>query len=65
VTRPVPKTAKPMKDAPKDGTIIDLFHEQYGWVTDVWWDEQDGIWVTACPSPFAGWRSTKYEYPNG
>lgn len=59
--KPTPKTAKPINDAPKDGTIIDLWSPYFGWVRDVWWDKDDAIWVTACPAPFTGWRLSKWE----
>lgn len=59
--KPAPKAAKPINDAPKDGTIIDLWSPYFGWVRDVWWDEADAIWVTACPAPYTGWRLSKYE----
>lgn len=57
-----PATLRPMDEAPKDGTIIDLWRDDTGWVRDVWFDpafaiheEPDG-WVTICPRPFVGWR---------
>lgn len=37
---------KPIETAPKDGTPVDLWHETYGRITDTWWDEDDGFWVT-------------------
>ena len=57
-----PNKLQPMREAPKDGTIIDLWRDDTGWVRDVWFDadyEPDG-WVTACPRPFVGWRLSRY-----
>ncbi len=31
--------------APRDGTIVDLWHTMYGRLTDCWWDAEDQIWV--------------------
>ena len=59
--KPTPKVAKLMAYAPKDGTIVDLWSPYFGWIETVWWDEEDSIWVTACPAPFTGWRLSKYE----
>lgn len=52
----------PISSAPKDD-VLDLWSPTYGWVKNVWWDEQgpepeDG-WVTICPRPFTGWRKAK------
>jgi hypothetical protein len=44
-----------MDTAPKDGTIIDLWHSRYGRLCDVWWDD---AWVTAAEDNFfTHWRS--------
>lgn len=50
-----PKNLRPIDTVPRDGTPIDLWRPGTGWVTDVWWDKDDG-WVTLCPPPFTGWR---------
>lgn len=58
-----PNNLLPMKSAPKDGTIIDLWRDNTGWVESVWFDADyppDG-WVTICPRSFAGWRLSKHE----
>ena len=34
---------EPIKTAPRDGTIVDLFHKTAGRIVDSWWD--DGCWV--------------------
>lgn len=31
--------------APRDGTVVDLFHKNGFRVTDQWWDESDECWV--------------------
>ena len=36
------KIWKDIEFAPKDGTPIDLWHENGFRVTDVWWDDDDG-----------------------
>lgn len=35
---------QPIETAPKDGTIIDLWHKKVGRVTETWWDTD--CWVT-------------------
>lgn len=55
-----PKSVRPMDTAPKDGTIIDLWRDDCGWIKEVWFDAEfaaDG-WTTICPRPFVGWRPT-------
>ena len=32
----------PIESAPKD-TVIDLWHPEYGRITDQWWDSADGF----------------------
>ncbi len=62
-----PTTLRPMDEAPTDGTIIDLWRDDTGWVRDVWFDPAHAIydgpdgWVTLCPRPFVGWRLSRYE----
>ena len=34
---------KPIETAPRDGTIVDLFHKVAGRLVDSWWDD---CWVT-------------------
>jgi len=29
----------PIETAPKNGEVIDLWHEEYGRITDAWWDD--------------------------
>lgn len=36
-----------IESAPKDGTPIDLWHREYGRVTDTWWDDEDKFWVSS------------------
>lgn len=43
-----------IESAPKDGTILDLYHPRIGWIDQVWWD--DGHWITASPPGFTRWR---------
>lgn len=67
--RKQPKSLRPMMTAPRDGTPIDLWSPNCGWVKDIWWDKdviddddypeaEDG-WVTLGPRPFVGWRPIK------
>lgn len=58
-----PAHLQPMTDAPKDGTIIDIWRDDTGWVRDVWHDLDYGPdgWVTICPRPFVGWRLSRHE----
>jgi hypothetical protein len=45
---------QPIETAPKDGTVIDLWHTEYGRMTDTWWD--DGSWVvTGTTKGFTHW----------
>ncbi|MCD1645218.1 hypothetical protein [Aurantimonas coralicida] len=47
-----------IESAPKDGTIIDLWHPAYGRMTDCWWD--DGEWAAFVSDGFTHWsRPTK------
>ena len=34
---------QPIKTAPRDGTIVDLWHKSFGRITDTWWDD---CWVS-------------------
>lgn len=36
---------QPIETAPKDGTVIDLWHKEYGRLCDTWWDAGDGVWA--------------------
>lgn len=60
-----PTTLRPMDEAPTDGTIIDIWRDDTGWVRDVWFDHDYAInegpdgWVTICPRPFVGWRHSR------
>jgi hypothetical protein len=60
MTRKRPARLKPMFSSPQDGSIIDLWHDDYGWIKEVWFDASFGPdgWVTTCPRPFSGWRYT-------
>lgn len=31
--------------APKDGTVIDLWHKENGRMTDCWWDKDEERWI--------------------
>ena len=31
--------------APRNGDIVDIWHEKYTRITDVWWDDDEKIWV--------------------
>jgi len=31
---------------PKDGTVVDVWHAEYGRITDTWWDEGH---IVSCP----------------
>ncbi len=44
-----------METAPRDGTVIDLWSAQCGWINDVWFDKDDG-WVTIYEGTLNGWR---------
>lgn len=58
-----PANLSDMASAPRDGTIIDIWRDDCGWVFDVWFDADYGPdgWVTICPRPFVGWRLSRYE----
>ena len=48
---------KPIETAPKDGTVIDLWHKNGFRITDVWWDDEDEIWTNLLPdSDFTHWH---------
>ena len=50
-----------IETAPKDGTLVDLWHEDYGRMTDTWWD---GCWVvTGTIDGFTHWMKIP-EPPN-
>jgi len=47
---------KTIESAPKDGTIVDLWHKEGFRQTDVWWDESDKIWsCVMSDSDFTHW----------
>ncbi|MCY1741174.1 hypothetical protein [Ensifer sp. SL37] len=47
----------PIDTAPRDGTIIDLWHVDGYRVPDTWWDEEDGIWTCMFePEDLTHWR---------
>jgi hypothetical protein len=33
---------QPIDTAPRDGTVIDVWHPTYGRLVDQWWDSEDG-----------------------
>lgn len=35
---------QPIETAPKDGTIVDLYHKTMGRIVDTWWD--DDCWIS-------------------
>jgi len=35
---------QPIETAPKDGTIVDVWHDQYGRIVDTWWDDCWAPW---------------------
>ena len=36
---------RPIKDMPKDGSIFDVWNEQYGRICNCWWDDA----IVGCP----------------
>lgn len=58
--RPRPKDLEPIETAPTDGTVVDFWRSDCGWIEDVWFDRDGGPegdgWVTIAPRPFEGWR---------
>lgn len=59
-----PANLRPMDEAPRDGTPIDIWSDSAGWVRVVWFDADYGPdgWVTICPRPFVGWRHSRYAW---
>jgi hypothetical protein len=37
---------QPIATAPRDGTVVDLWHKDGFRLTDNWWDSEDGVWVS-------------------
>lgn len=51
-----PSQWQPIETAPKDGTVIDLLHKEYGRMCDAWWSELDGSWsATGEKDGFTHW----------
>jgi hypothetical protein len=36
---------KPIDGAPRDGTVVELWHRAGYKMVDQWWDDDEGIWV--------------------
>ena len=45
---------QPIETAPKDGTVVDLWHSDYGRMTDTWWDDDSWV-VTGTTHGFTHW----------
>lgn len=46
---------QPISTAPKDGTIVDLWHNRYGRITDTWWDDNHWIALSIDDQEFTHW----------
>jgi hypothetical protein len=49
-----------MANAPKDGTICDLFLVGGGRATDQWWDDDDKSWCGLPDEMFSHWMKCPY-----
>lgn len=36
---------QPLATAPRDGTVVDLWHKDGFRITDSWWDAEDRVWT--------------------
>ena len=47
---------QPIETAPKDGTVVDMWHVHGFRIADVWWDETDERWSSLMlDSDFTHW----------
>ncbi len=62
---PEPSPWRPIEEAPRDGTLVDLWSEHGGRVLDAWFDEVECMWSTEGRSgPIAVWyRPTHFMLP--
>lgn len=50
-----PAKWQPIKTAPRDGTIVDLWLTGGGRMTDQWWEEEDNTWCGLEDYLFSHW----------
>lgn len=51
---------QPIESAPRDGTLVDLWHKDGFRLTDTWWDDEDEIWVCLFPDgDFTHWMEVE------
>jgi hypothetical protein len=46
---------RPMSTAPRDGTVIDLFHKTAGRLTETWWDDECWLATGETDEAYLGW----------
>lgn len=46
---------KPIETAPKDGTIVDLWHKDGFRIAETWWDSSDECWSICHDDDFTHW----------